>query len=314
MSAGNVTAGRDNGRRRPRGYAAWAPRDPTQRVLAQVEEVLDEYRDQLPLTVRQIFYRLVGAYGFEKTEAAYERLGGYLNRARRAGIIPFEQIRDDGAVSYSSAWHASVEDFWDETARRARRYRRDRQAGQRQYLELWTEAAGMAPQLARVAGKYSVPVFSAGGFVSLSTVRLAADRALRRNVPTVLLHVGDHDPSGTSIYDALVADASAFVEADRTIHVQRLEAHRVALTREQVEHYDLATSRAKSTDSRSARWNGGETCQLEALPPDVLAGIVRSAVEERLDLDRYAQEQRAEELDRHDLLRALPAPASEEPS
>ena len=55
-----------------------------------------EYEDYLPLTVRQIFYRLVGAYGFEKTERAYERLGNHLVRARRAQIIRFDAIRDDG--------------------------------------------------------------------------------------------------------------------------------------------------------------------------------------------------------------------------
>ena len=50
----------------------------------------------LPLTVRQIFYRLVGAHGYDKTEQAYARLGEHLNRARRAGLIEFDAIRDDG--------------------------------------------------------------------------------------------------------------------------------------------------------------------------------------------------------------------------
>ena len=56
-----------------------------------------EYGAYLPLTVRQIFYRLVGAHGYEKTEAAYERLGEKIARARRAGIIEFGAIRDDGS-------------------------------------------------------------------------------------------------------------------------------------------------------------------------------------------------------------------------
>ena len=65
-------------------------------LLGQVQAILVEYEDYLPLTVRQIFYRLVGAYGFEKTERAYERLGNHLVRARRAQIIRFDAIRDDG--------------------------------------------------------------------------------------------------------------------------------------------------------------------------------------------------------------------------
>ncbi|HEX4061251.1 MAG TPA: hypothetical protein VHY58_09555, partial [Streptosporangiaceae bacterium] len=55
---------------RPRGFAHWSPRPDT---LDLVRGVLEEYAAQLPLTARQIFYRLVGAHGFDKTETAYAR-------------------------------------------------------------------------------------------------------------------------------------------------------------------------------------------------------------------------------------------------
>jgi hypothetical protein len=44
-------------------------------------------------------------------------------------------------------------------------------------------------------------------------VRGIAARALGRDAPTILLHVGDLDPSGESIFEAMAADAAAFVEA-----------------------------------------------------------------------------------------------------
>jgi hypothetical protein len=73
---------------RPRGFIErWNPRLETRALLEQVKGVLAEYLEQLPLTLRQIFYRLVGAYGYEKTEQAYERLGETLNKARRARVI-----------------------------------------------------------------------------------------------------------------------------------------------------------------------------------------------------------------------------------
>jgi hypothetical protein len=112
-------ASRKNGGR-PKGYAPWRPQAKSVVLLGQVREILTQYEAQLPLTVRQIFYRLVAAYGYDKTEAAYERLGNLLVRARRAELIAFEDIRDDGIVSYSSRWHADVEDFWDDAVRRAR--------------------------------------------------------------------------------------------------------------------------------------------------------------------------------------------------
>ncbi len=83
---------------RVRGLAAWQPQRKTLGLLAVVQAVLAEYAAYLPLTIRQIFYRLVGAYDYDKTERAYARLGEHLNRARRAGMIRFEAIRDDGVT------------------------------------------------------------------------------------------------------------------------------------------------------------------------------------------------------------------------
>jgi hypothetical protein len=55
-----------------RGFAPWTPRAATEQLLPQVDLVLAEYVDHLPL--------LVGAHGFDKTEQAYERLGEYAKR------------------------------------------------------------------------------------------------------------------------------------------------------------------------------------------------------------------------------------------
>jgi hypothetical protein len=303
------TAGRENGRRRPKGYAEWRPQVKTRVLLEQVNDVLAEYEKHLPLTVRQIFYRLVATYGYEKTELAYSRLAEALVRARRARLIEFEDIRDDGIVIYSPDWHDSVEDFWNDTGRRIMEYRRDRQAGQQYRVELWCEAAGMAPQLARVATKFSVPVFSSGGFSSLSAVRSIVDRARLANTATVLLHVGDYDPSGESIFEAMCEDASAFLETDQIIATQRLIPKRVALTEDQVLDFDLPTSPPKSSDSRSSTWQGG-TCQLEALEPNMLAETVQDAISAWFDAYKLETLIAAEHADQADLWRALPVAAS----
>src|SRR5215468_2401462 len=71
-------------RTRVRGFAPWSPEKATLALLDQVKEVLDEYVDHLPLTIRQIFYRLVGKHAYEKSDLAYQRLIEHLNRARRA--------------------------------------------------------------------------------------------------------------------------------------------------------------------------------------------------------------------------------------
>ena len=70
-------------RSRPRGMASWTPQLKSQQLLDQVNAVLHEYQEHLPLTCRQIFYRLVGTYGYPKREQDYKTLLDKINRARR---------------------------------------------------------------------------------------------------------------------------------------------------------------------------------------------------------------------------------------
>lgn len=301
---------------RPKGYATWAPAPATVDVLANVKAVLEEYRDHLPLTVRQIFYRLVGQYGYDKTERAYSRLCEYLVRARRAGLIDFSAIRDDGTIEAGGGGYASEDAFWRTVKSSADYFERDRMHGQAVAIEFWCEAAGMVPQLERVAVPYSVPVYSTGGFSSVTVTHEIAQRALWRDRPTVFLHVGDYDPSGESIFDAMTTDALSFLRADlydRTGNEQHLYIRqrveepdlpdlrplRVALTADQVDEYELPTAPPKATDTRSRTWVG-DTCQLEAMPPDQLAELVRGAIEAELDHELYEEtiETEREERDR----------------
>src|SRR5215208_4470838 len=81
--------------RRVKGFAPWNPQKRTELLLADIEAVLEEYEDYLPLTIRQVFYRLVGK-GYPKKENFYAIVQEDCNRGRRCGRIPFEAIRDDG--------------------------------------------------------------------------------------------------------------------------------------------------------------------------------------------------------------------------
>ena len=117
-------------RTRPRGFAPWRPPPRTAALLAEVRAVLAEYHALLPLTVRQVFYRLVSTCGFEKPEAAYARLGETMNRARRAGLIPWEAIRDDGVTRLAVTSWPDAGAFRQDVAAWARGFRLDRQEGQ----------------------------------------------------------------------------------------------------------------------------------------------------------------------------------------
>ena len=79
-----LLGGAQRGRLRVRGFAKWAPRRETLTLLETVHAILVEYADHLPLTLRQIFYRLVGAHGYVKTEQAYARVQASISSAPAA--------------------------------------------------------------------------------------------------------------------------------------------------------------------------------------------------------------------------------------
>src|SRR5918992_5154994 len=99
-------------RTRAKGYADWRPQDKTLALVGAVRAILEEYQAHLPLTIRQVFYRLVGVYGYPKDENAYERLCNALNRARRARMIGFEDLRDDGISVMKGRHYDGEEGFY----------------------------------------------------------------------------------------------------------------------------------------------------------------------------------------------------------
>src|SRR5687767_920381 len=123
------TAGRDNGkqrRSRPVGYAAWNPRDATLTMLELIGSVLDDHRALWPITPRQVLYRLMGRG--QATKADADRIGDYIVRGRRAGLIPWEAIGDGRTESMVPIVCDDPEAFFAEMRQSASVYRLDRQA------------------------------------------------------------------------------------------------------------------------------------------------------------------------------------------
>jgi len=263
---------------RVRGFAPWRPQTKTRVLLDQVQQVLATYSNLLPLTGRQIFYRLVATTGYAKTEQSYKRLLELLNRARRAHIIEMAAIRDDGAIVAGDGRFGSDADFLAACQHWAAGFRLDFMQYQPRHVEVLCEAGGMVPQLERVAEPYGVTVRSSGGFDSTTVKHQLGQLYGSQTKPVIVLHVGDLDPSGEHICSNLAEDVGAFADhygGDATVL-------RVAVTAEQQATFDLPTAPPKETDRRS--FSADFTVQAEALPPDVLAALVRDAIEQQLDL------------------------------
>ncbi|MBH1934100.1 hypothetical protein I5Q34_07295 [Streptomyces sp. AV19] len=252
---------------------------------------------------RQIFYRMVGLYGYEKKERAYDRLTEHLNRARRAGLIRMEDIRDDRAVVIGpGAGYDGPADFWRSVAAAAEDYHCPLAEGQPRAAELWVESAGMMPMVARVAAGFGVTVYGSGGFESVGAKHEAACRIARRALPTTVLSLGDLDPSGWSIVDAAADDVATFVEE---MDAEPPAVRRLAVTVEQVAAYGLETVPQKETDRRGERMPA--TVQAEALSPDQLTGIVRAGLAAVVDERALQAVRERSERERAELRAALDA-------
>jgi hypothetical protein len=129
---------------------------------------------------------------------------------------------------------------------------------------------------------------SGGGFDSLTDKHKFAAALAKHERPTEVLHTGDHDPSGVSMFLSFLEDVEAFT---RDLGGQATFT-RLIVTPEQIRQYDLPTAPPKDTDRRAL---SGATCQAEALSPDLLAQIVRSAIESRIDISVLNRVKKREE-------------------
>src|SRR5215470_5104013 len=134
-------------------------------LLGAIHEILDG--EPSTITIRHLFYRLVGLNVIAKTELAYKGLCGHLSRWRKSGEVPYEAFSD------STRWHIKppMYDGIEDALRRTREnYRRDLWAGQTHYVEVWVEKDAIAGVIVDVTREWGVPLFVCRGFASLSSM------------------------------------------------------------------------------------------------------------------------------------------------
>ena len=282
---------------RPRGFIEdWKPQASTEMLVGYVEEIINE-SDILPLTLRQIFYMLVSGYGYDKTEKAYKRLCETLNKARRARVISMSDIRDDGLTRQSEWGWRNGGHYLRSIKAQAEYFELDHQMNQDVKVYVWCEAGGMVPQLADALTQYHIPVISSGGFDSVTTKHNFAEE-ISEHSEVVILHLGDHDPSGVHMFGSLDEDLQAFLD----YYGGSVNMQRIAVTPDQVEELGLPTAPPKTTDRRSFV---GQTTQCEAIHPSELRRILIEHVMPHIDQEIYDKTIEEEEEIRAELVKKL---------
>ena len=242
-----------------------------------------------PMTVRQVFYRLVANGVVEKREQEYKgTVGRLLTLMRLSGDVPFSWIADNTRWMRKPNTYSSLENMLQRTVEA---YRRAVWDNQDVYVEMWTEKDAIAGIMSEETVKWDVPLMVVRGFSSLTFLHSAAETIAEKGKPAYIYYFGDHDPTGVVIPQNVERRIREFAPyADVTFEC-------VAVTPEQIESMKLPTRATKKTDSRSKNFVG-ESVDVDALPPKVLRQLVSDCITQHVDQRAYDVLKEAEESER----------------
>lgn len=235
------------------------------------------------MTLRQLYYQFVSKALIPNSDREYKRLGRIVTDARYAGLISWTSIEDAGRNSYHSVGAQSAEEVLKGLEQSIRL---DVWREQPDYVEVWVEKQALESTIARPCNQLRVPYMACKGYLSASEMWRAGRRfeaAIRRGQRPVLLHLGDHDPSGIDMTRDSDERLAEFARMGVTVR-------RLALNMDQVEEYDPPPNPAKQTDSRFTGYEaqyGDTSWELDALPQRVIGQIITAAVKEHLNQEKW---------------------------
>jgi hypothetical protein len=263
----------------------------SQAVITQANQIITVYLAQgFKLTLRQLYYQFVARALIPNNIRSYKRLGSVINDARLAGLIDWDAIEDrTREVKMVSHWEQPSDII--ESA--AQSFRLDKWSDQEYRPEVWIEKEALAGVISGVCRELDIPYLSCRGYASQSEMWASARRMkmhLDDGQKPVLLHFGDHDPSGMDMTEDIR-------NRMRIFECEEVEIRRIALNMNQVEQYNPPPNPAKDTDARFDKYKdeyGDECWELDALEPSVLVDLIREQVLNLRDEDLWAERAKKE--------------------
>lgn len=281
-------------------------RDTSLVVIQQANAIIDEYQRQgFTLTLRQLYYQFVARDLIPNKQTEYDRLGSIINDARLAGLIDWDAIEDrtrflrsytthhDPAAALRAVSRRYIEDLWDSQTTR---------------MEVWIEKDALIGVIEPVCGRWRIPYFACRGYTSQSELYSAGKRLadyIDRGQNVVVLHLGDHDPSGIDMTRDnrervhMFAAGELFMddEPDER-YLENIEFRRMALNMDQIRRYRPPPNPAKESDSRHGQYveqfNTRSSWELDALDPSVIDQIIETEVQAEVDIDQWNEATQAE--------------------
>lgn len=256
-------------------------------LIATANSICDEYAAEgFKLTLRQLYYQFVARGVIPNTMQSYKRLGSVINDARLAGLLDWDAIEDRTRNLESPNIWDSPKDILEACAKQ---FKFDIWASQTTRVEVWIEKEALVGVIEPVCQKWRVPYFACRGYTSQSEAWAAGQRFaayFEQDQDVAVLHLGDHDPSGIDMTRDNDERLTMFSEDEGG----RLVIKRLALNFDQIRRYKPPPNPAKLTDSRATGYiakHGGNSWELDALQPRVIAALIQNNIERYIDGDEW---------------------------
>jgi hypothetical protein len=264
--------------------------------------ILQQY--QMPLTLRQIFYRLVADCNYPNTSSAYCHLSKQLVQARKEGIVDKNMIEDRSRDFLGGDYgFFNIEEYlnsrFNEFLSSPKVYSRNMWSDQPEFVVVFVEKDALSRVLSNVADHYNVMTAVSRGYASYTYIIQIIER-FPVDKETTVLHFADHDPSGLDMTRDLQNRLSNYsIDPLRTIQVER-----VALSFDQVQRFGLSPNPTKSADPRIDDYVSqfGDQCwELDAIEPNELQRIAEEAIVRHIDSVAWKSTLAEQELERKQL-------------
>jgi len=278
-------------------------------MVHAINRILDAQEEYWPLSARQVHYRLLGPNAPLKHASkpnsryvndlkSYRAVTDVLTRGRLEGLIPWEAFDDETRpIDLNEAFNSPAEFFRQELKNFLTGYWRNRQQSQPNHIEIVIEKLTVRTILSQVSSEYTLPVTTSRGMGTTVPKKKLVDRFRRsQKRKLTFLVVSDLDPAGDTIAEDLMKSFK------RDYGIMNIEAFKVALTIEQVRQFNLQPSmeaKEKSPGYKAfiERYGIADAYELEAMEPSDLIDLLRSAINNVMDIDQYNQELASEESD-----------------
>jgi len=284
----------------------------TRKIIEEAHRIIIRYMDMgLVLTLRQLYYQFVAGdllpdawadkkNGSTNNHGSYQKLGRIVKDARRSGNLPWNGIEDrTRPFQFYNSWEtpADLVEFtastftsaiWDDMP---------------VYPEIWVEKDALSGIIEIPAKQFQVPWMVAKGYMSTDSKWRAAQRIIKRfeenGQDTVIIYLGDHDPSGLDMIRDIRGHLQEFIDGGDALP----QVVPIALTMQQIKDQNPPPNPTKMSDTRADKYirkYGRDSWELDALNPTYLVDLIRDSIRNYMPdnvwKEKITQENRGKDL------------------